>query len=280
MVSSVARMTWPDAKVVHYYPGPSDLKKWSAETSPSYAAVSSIGVVFSGRCEAIVATGTREKMQTVSPERISLCGPEPVAWLSGQGSAEFIEISAEPSFRRDVAGEFGVPGDVDLKEAWGLNDPIIWTVASRFRAAARNAIEFSDVERDTLLRVLYGRVFERWHGGRLPGRGSGRLDEIRLRRVLDFIEAYLETEITLADLAEAAALTPYHFSRAFRLASGATPYAYLRARRLERARCLLWAGEDVRSAAQRIGYASLSHFHAAYRAHFGHNCHLDRQRQR
>jgi len=92
----------------------------------------------------------------------------------------------------------------------------------------------------------------------------------KLRRVIDFIEAHLHESIGLDDLAEAAGLSPNHFLRVFKLATGETPYHYLRARRLERARRLL--AEDAMPLAElalECGFANQAHFTAAFSRELG-----------
>lgn len=68
---------------------------------------------------------------------------------------------------------------------------------------------------------------------------SPALDDRRLRRVMQFIEENLHGNIRLADLAAVASLSPFHFSRAFRKATGESPYRFVRECRLEKARQLL-----------------------------------------
>jgi AraC-like DNA-binding protein len=65
------------------------------------------------------------------------------------------------------------------------------------------------------------------------------LDDRRLRRVLDYIEAHLAEDITAADLAAIACFSVFHFTRAFSAAIGAPPQRYVRQRRLERAKALI-----------------------------------------
>ena len=67
----------------------------------------------------------------------------------------------------------------------------------------------------------------------------GVLDRRRLDRVLDYIEANLDADIGISDLAEAACFSLFHFVRAFRAAMGRPPHAYLSERRLDRAKRLL-----------------------------------------
>jgi AraC family transcriptional regulator len=54
----------------------------------------------------------------------------------------------------------------------------------------------------------------------------------RLQRVRDYIKAHLGDRLTLTDLAGIAYLSPYHFSRSFKLALGIDPQRYVTQRRL------------------------------------------------
>jgi AraC family transcriptional regulator len=68
---------------------------------------------------------------------------------------------------------------------------------------------------------------------------KGILDRRRLDRVLEYIEANLDFDISVGDLANAACFSLFHFVRAFNLAMGCPPHAYLSERRLDRAKQLL-----------------------------------------
>jgi AraC family transcriptional regulator len=70
-------------------------------------------------------------------------------------------------------------------------------------------------------------------------RATGLLDDRRLKRVLEYVEENLENDITVRDLAEAACFSVFHFVRAFHLAMGRPPHAYLSERRLDHAKHLL-----------------------------------------
>jgi AraC family transcriptional regulator len=76
----------------------------------------------------------------------------------------------------------------------------------------------------------------------LPARRShlrGGLSPAALRRVQVFVEANLARPIQLHDLAARAALSRYHFARAFKTSAGMTPRAFVEDRRIERAKQLL-----------------------------------------
>jgi AraC family transcriptional regulator len=70
------------------------------------------------------------------------------------------------------------------------------------------------------------------------------LDQIRLRRVLDYISANISDEISLESLAGVAGYSAFHFARKFRLAMGISPGRYLSHKRLENAMAELTAGKS------------------------------------
>ena len=95
--------------------------------------------------------------------------------------------------------------------------------------------------------------------------GSHRLDEIRLRRVLDYIAENLEQDITVARLASVACLSPFHFGRMFHAATGVTPYRYVSQRRLERAKVMLADGKrPLRDIAVSCQFSSQTSFNRAF----------------
>ena len=84
----------------------------------------------------------------------------------------------------------------------------------------------------------------------------------RLRAVVEYIEEHLDAGLTLEQLAAAARLSPYHFARQFKAATGLPPHQYLIASRVERAKQLLQGGGNFSLAevAACAGFADRSQF--------------------
>ena len=100
-----------------------------------------------------------------------------------------------------------------------------------------------------------------------PSRG---LDDRRLRRVMQFIAANLQNDIRLKDLAAVANLSPFHFSRAFRKATGESPHRFVRGCRLEKAKGLLAEGSSpLADIAFSCNFSSQSSFTRAFTRAFG-----------
>ncbi len=86
-------------------------------------------------------------------------------------------------------------------------------------------------------------------------------DLARLRRVRDRIDREYAHPLDVEALARDAHMSPGHFSRAFRLAYGESPYGYLMTRRIERAMALLRRGDlNVTEVCFEVGCSSLGTF--------------------
>ena len=90
------------------------------------------------------------------------------------------------------------------------------------------------------------------------------------RRVEAHVTKHLDRPLALADLAEVAGLSPYHFAHCFKQTAGMPPYRYVVLQRVEEARRLLrhtdWRISDVAAA---VGYESQGHFATLFKRETG-----------
>jgi AraC family transcriptional regulator len=97
-------------------------------------------------------------------------------------------------------------------------------------------------------------------------RFKGGLAPIMRRRLAEYIETHLDQTITLGMLAELACMSEYHLARMFRISFGMPPYAWIAARRHDRAQALLRnPALSLQQVADVCGYADLSHFSHRFR---------------
>jgi AraC family transcriptional regulator len=90
------------------------------------------------------------------------------------------------------------------------------------------------------------------------------------RLVAQYIEEKLSEQISLAELAELAQLSVFHFSRAFKQSFGMPPHRYHTSRRIERAKILLAKpNQSVTAIAFDMGFSGTSSFTATFRKSAG-----------
>jgi AraC-like DNA-binding protein len=86
-----------------------------------------------------------------------------------------------------------------------------------------------------------------------------------LRRARDLLDSQYARPLDVPAMARAALMSPSLFARRFREAYGETPYAYLQARRLERAMALLrGGGMSVTDVCMAVGFTSLGSFSSTF----------------
>src|SRR5262245_3333018 len=91
------------------------------------------------------------------------------------------------------------------------------------------------------------------------------LDSRRLQRVIEYIHVNLLKEITVEELASAASLSRFHFSRMFKATTGHSPSRFIGLYRLEVAKSLLVQGASLAQVAFDCGFSSESNFVRSFR---------------
>jgi AraC-like DNA-binding protein len=109
----------------------------------------------------------------------------------------------------------------------------------------------------------------RWLSGLSPRAASNMptvANSLRMGRAMDYVNAHLGEDVQIADMAGAASLSPFHFARAFKVATGETPHAYLLRRRIEEAsRLLRYSSLSIAHIALQCGFSSQAHLSSAFK---------------
>jgi AraC family transcriptional regulator len=156
---------------------------------------------------------------------------------------------------------------VELEPMLGASDPLLEQLALSLLAAmrARDA-DSNGIYADSLARM--GAVHVLAHhtlrsGRRRPEPAPAAAG---MNRVRDYIEAALDSDLSLACLAREAGAGEHSFARRFAGYFGVTPHRYVLDRRLARARRLLIETDlPVADVAVTTGFSSQSHLSAAFR---------------
>jgi AraC family transcriptional regulator len=178
------------------------------------------------------------------------------------------QVGVAFSGHRDVHVRSGSRTD---RTVIGAADPVIVGVAGIIRRAHVASAYVGETAGSSLGHLLVRHFLMEYGGQRLPpAPGHTRLTRVQVGRVADLVAAHLSGGLTLDRLAAETHLSPHHFARAFKATVGQAPYAYVTARRMDRARLLLaTTGLGVAEVANAVGFANLSHFRRVFKAHAG-----------
>ena len=188
----------------------------------------------------------------------------PARWR-WDGPKDSLHIYLEPELvTRVAAEEFELdPARLNVPSIDGQDLPhlraALWAVDAELTSGGAGG----RLTAESLANVLAVDLIRHVLAPRQPARGpDGALPQGRLRAVAEYIEAHLDVGPTLEQMAAIARVSPYHFARQFKAATGLPPHQYVIARRVERAKQLLQTGSDLSLAevAARAGFSDQSQF--------------------
>lgn len=185
----------------------------------------------------------------------------PSVWEMKQRDTVLV-LSVSPELLGNVARELDLdPAQIEIRNRFQVRDAQLENIAWALKAEMEGGYPCGRVYLESLAVSVAARLL-RFHSSRStdPGPQNGTLSDRRLRRVLDYIEANLNRNISLADIASVAGLSVSHFKGLFRESVGVPTHQYLIRRRVERAKSLLGEGKlPISQIAFETGFAHQSH---------------------
>ena len=147
----------------------------------------------------------------------------------------------------------------DLRVPPGFTQPVVRDreLARRLAALHRAVLEGAPLlRREEALVLAFGRLLPDW-AGRPPAAHTCRAE---VERACAFMGDCFARPLTLADISRQAGLGKSALVRAFARETGVTPYRYLLAVRVDRARQMLEQGRSPAETALAAGFSDQSHF--------------------
>jgi AraC-like DNA-binding protein len=190
-------------------------------------------------------------------------------WLYGQGEGERLTRATHPSLLVQTA-DASLQGEcAELVLHLPITDPLSDHIALVLQAAVDAEGEAGQLYAEALAEALAVHFLRRYTAAQPARREvSGGLAPYKLRRVLAYIQTHLEEKLSLEQLATVAQLSPAHFARLFKHATGWAPHQYASRCRIEHAKRLL-AETDMSliDISAQVGCTDPSHFAALFRRH-------------
>ena len=178
------------------------------------------------------------------------------------GSAHVILVALDPGFVSRTAASLELdPHDVELIERRSGIDPILRHAAMALHAGLRAGRTSDQMYGEALSTALAVHLLREYGGIAVrPQPASGRLPREKLMRAFEFIQDQLEANLTVAGIARAVHMSPYHFTRLFKQSTGLSPYSYVIQARVKKAKELLTSNKfSIIEVSHRLGFADQSH---------------------
>ncbi len=187
----------------------------------------------------------------------------PSVWTM-EGAVDNLHLSLDPCFVRRVALEAcGMPpAHVEIRDVFSGRDPEIACLGHRLLRELTTTGLGGRVYAESLATLLALHLL-RTYGAQPPRLcpHTGGLSPHKLRLVQEYIQAYLDQPLGLADLAALVQLSTPHFLRMFKQATGQAPHQYVLAQRMERAKGYLRTSRlSMTEIALHLGFRTQSHF--------------------
>jgi AraC family transcriptional regulator len=173
--------------------------------------------------------------------------------------AEFFNLFLEPSFLTQVGYEvFGSDRLELIPHLATLFDPLVQQIGFALKTSLEIDGKNSNLYADSIAHALVVHLLSRYStNSRQIKTITGGFTQQQWKQIVDFIDANLDRNISLTELAKIVQLSPYHFAHLFKKSTNTSPHQYLIRCRIERAKQLIVMGNlSLAAIAQTVGFAS------------------------
>ena len=204
------------------------------------------------------------KRVTFEAGEMGLCTPYLEQWI---GSADMEHLTVSVSDAALMAAHDGASGVLELRPQCKVVDARLGALvaavnAERIAHFPNGQLFLDSVEQALAVALVYG------YGVRRPSPRiyRGGLTPARLRRVTELVQAKIEDDLPLEEMAESVELSIAHFSQMFRKSTGLSPHQFVLHHRVERAKDILRNSElRVLDVAVACGFKTQQHFARVFR---------------
>ncbi len=208
--------------------------------------------------------GSRKEQVLIGPRRMCLTPGEASTRWKHSGHPEILQVYLRQSVYEAAVNElYGceASGAVVLPR-FAMIDPFLEQMAIATATALRERRE-DGLYIDSLAQMMAVHLASthstRASRGAMP-QAAASLPSWKMRRLMEYIEANLENDLSLEKMAAEVDISALYLPRAFKSAFGQSPHQYVLSRRIEHAKSLLRnTSEPVVDVALACGFSSQSH---------------------
>lgn len=200
----------------------------------------------------------------IGPRRICLTPGDAITRWQHSGHPEILQVYLRNSTYAAAVNEMYrcEASMAAIVPRFAVLDPLLEQLAIAIVTALRDGAAEDGLYVDTLAQMIAVHLAQH-HSTRSRSSLSlaiKTLSDWKVRRLLDFIEQNLDSDLSLQSMATEISISSLYLPRAFRNATGQSPHQYVLRRRIERAKKLLSSTDlPIVEIALACGFSSQSH---------------------
>ncbi len=211
--------------------------------------------------------GGSSRTTPLPPGSVFLYSSREFVWSRWNQPTECVHMTLDPNLISRVAQDSSLSSNIEIEYRAIFADPTILHLAQLFKSEILNGGIAGKLYTESLANVLAVHLLRNYSGSLVkPALQDEPLDALKLNQLKEFIEEHLSEDLSIANMAAVVHMSPFHFARAFKAATGQPPHRYVTQRRMEQAKILLSVTRlPVAEVANRVGFSNQSHFSAQFR---------------
>lgn len=195
-----------------------------------------------------------------TPEKISL-----------NQESEYICLYLNPNIFTYFSHELIESDDCELVTHTAIDDPIIFSIAYLLKTEFESNNWADKLFVESLQNRLINHLIENYTRQKYPTwEGDEGLPKSKFNTVINYINDYLDQDLSLQKLSKQAGLSANHFTRLFKNSTGMTPHKYVEKCRIDKAKQLLIKSNlPLAEISQKVGFYDQSRFTTTFRKSLG-----------
>ena len=191
--------------------------------------------------------------------------PQYAEWNRESGA---LTLAIDPTVFAQTIYEVVDPDTIELLPQFATPDPFLYQTGVALKSALIKQSNTSRLYAETLVNTLILHLLEHYTTTRPNLRECipGQLSRYKLQQVTDYIDAYLDRDLSLKELSNVVQMSPHYFSQLFKQTTGITPHQYVIRCRIERAKYLIRHNKlSLANIATQVGFTDQSHLHRHFK---------------
>lgn len=226
-----------------------------------------------GRSNFLYRENRRKYDAVFEPDTISILPQGYEASFSWQGAFDFMAVELDDRIIDRLFHSDSSLTKQNLIPKHGIHDLRLAALLRSIEVAARSDLPTGKLYGASLSLALAAYLYEHYARNKRPAPSDAptyRFSRAQIRRLQDYIQENVDKDLRLTELSRLVNLSPNYFCQLFRESFGASPHQYVLKQRIDLAKQMLASQRmNIADIANRLGFATQSHFTSVFRRQTG-----------